>query len=287
MKKNKMLIVDDEKNFLTILENILVDAGYETITTRRGNDVLDLVKRHRPDIVLLDIVMPDIDGLRVKELMNKDKLTHDVPVVFVTVKHEVEQKIRGFNLGAYDYIVKPFDPSELLARIHSILERRSFYEKIAMTDGLTGLYNVSFFKNQLALFFKTAQRYREVFSLAIIDVDDFKKINDTHGHVVGDFVLKTFAAIAKTTIRSADVVIRYGGDEFAIILPVTNLKQATHTMHRLIKGIKGKSFAIPNSRKKLSFSVSLGITTYDAHFNNEIEMFDDADQKLYDVKRQK
>lgn len=283
-KKKRIVIIEDEKTFATFLETALSEAGYETFVVSNVAHVFKVVKEIMPDLILLDIVLPAGDGFLIKDKLNQDPSTVGIPVIFVTVKQEIPEKVKGFHLGADDYIVKPFNVDELLARVGARLSKKVFYEKISMTDGLTGLQNTRFFKNQFTLFFKTAKRYKKVFSLAIVDIDKLKHINDTYGHAAGDFILQTFASIAKKVFREADIVTRYGGDEFAIIMPETDTKQATNAMQRLNNAIRGKTFVFQDTKTKIEFSISVGIVTYDVKLKNESEMFRLADENLYKVK---
>ncbi|NQT22415.1 MAG: diguanylate cyclase [Candidatus Omnitrophica bacterium] len=284
MSKKKILIVDDEKSFVRILISILTSVGYDTFITKEGKNILDVTRNIMPDLILLDVILPDTSGFEAKAQLNEDSLTVDIPVIFLTVKNETPDKVKGFSLGAHDYIIKPFNSEELLARIDSILNRKSFYEKIAMTDGLTGLYNVNFFQRQLRIFFDEAKRYKKIFSVAAIDVNGMKRINDTQGHVAGDFILKEFAKIAKDTFRKSDVIIRYGGDEFVIIMPETKGKQAKEAVERFKSNISGRTFAFRRDKKPLSFSVSAGIASYNDKFKDNSEIFELADQRLYKDK---
>lgn len=287
MKKKKILIVDDNKTFLRTMDKILSGAGYETFPVSDGKQALEKVRKIIPDLIILDVIMPGVDGFQVKTKLNESASTASIPVIFLTIKQETLAKVKGFHLGADDYIVKPFNPEELLARIDAILNKKFFYEKISMTDTLTGLYNIRFFKRQFKLFFNTAKRYKKVFSLAIVDIDGFKGINDTRGHAVGDFILNRFALIAKKTLRQSDIIMRYGGDEFVVIMPETRKKQATEAIGRLKNNVKRKTFIFQGSKPKLSFSISAGIATYRNNFINESQMFKLADQRLYKDKRQK
>ena len=278
MRKNRIFIVDDEEDLVKILEARLSKAGYEVFKALDGGGIIRKIKEVLPDLILLDIMMEGINGLEIKAKLNEDKQAAAIPVIFLTAKDSVSDKISGLRLGADDYITKPFNFEELSMRIESALKRRAFYEEISMTDSLTGLYNFNFFKKQIGLFFNIAKRYKKRLALAIIDVDNFKSINDTYGHLAGDRVLKEVSSAARDTLRKADIITRYGGDEFAIIMPETDAKEAVTAIERLKKGLAAKTPAI---------NISAGIATYEDNIKNESKMFELADKRLYEDKNRK
>jgi len=287
MKHNRILIVDDEEDLRRLLETRLSTSGYTVISAANGEEALKQIERLTPDLILLDIMMPGMDGMAIKTELNKRTETMSIPVIFVTARDASADKIAGLKLGVDDYITKPFDANELLARIEATLARRKFYEKVSMTDGLTGVYNVAFFKKQIGLFFQLAQRHEQIFSLVIIDINDFKHINDTHGHAAGDYVLKKIAEILTEVLRDTDIITRYGGDEFVIILPETGGAHAQAAMERVKKKINNVTFHIEKNDLDLSFTLSLGISTYDDSYTSEVHMFWEADNKLYEDKKRK
>jgi diguanylate cyclase (GGDEF)-like protein len=232
-------------------------------------------------------MMPGMDGIEVKTNLSKDTSTSIIPVIFLTGMDTIADKVKGFNLGVDDYITKPFVLKELLARIDATLSRRKFYEEISMTDGLTGLYNIHYFKKQIALFLGIAKRYKKTFSLAIIDVDDFKAINDNYSHAVGDFVLKTLSSVMENTLRKSDIITRYGGDEFAVILPESNKDQAVRAMERVREQIDDKEFICKDIGIKIKFSISIGVASYRDEYENEAEIFKAADTSMYREKKAK
>jgi diguanylate cyclase (GGDEF)-like protein len=286
-EKTKILVTDDDKEIVKILYKLLTHAGYEVLTASSGEEALGKVKDDHPDLILLDIMMPGIDGMEVKAKLNEDTATASIPVIFLTGKDTVTDKVKGFNLGIDDYITKPFELKELLARVNGTLNRREYYEEISMTDGLTGLYNIHYFKKEFRLFFDIAKRYNKIFSLAIVDVDDFKNINDVYSHAMGDFVLKTLSSVMSETLRKSDIITRYGGDEFAVILPESNEEQAARALERVKEKIEGEEFFFEDTGTRISFSISAGVADYRKEFENETRMFEAADAKMYKEKENK
>jgi diguanylate cyclase (GGDEF)-like protein len=287
MTHERILIVDDEPDIAKILSLRLEANGYKTAIASNGEEALKRILQIPPDLILLDITMPKMNGLQLKNQLNKEDETRSIPVIFVTARNLSADKIAGLKLGVDDYITKPFNAEELLARIDSTIQRRKFYERVSMTDGLTGVYNVAFFKKQIGIFFQLAQRHKTIFSLAIIDINDFKIINDTYGHSVGDFVLKKIAEILRIVLRETDIITRYGGDEFVIILPETKEESAQLTINRIKEKIHGQIFRVDDTNIELSFTLSAGIATYDDTFTSEVHMFWNADNRLYEDKKNK
>ncbi len=285
--KKKILVADDEPDILRTISIMLEGEGYDVITATNGEDAVHKARSDNPDLIILDIMMPQMDGLEAQGRLKNDASTSNIPVIFLTAKSSMPDKIKGLRLGVDDYITKPFDSDELLARMELILERKSFYEEISMKDALTGAYNTHFFKKQFSLFFNMAKRYKRIFSLAIIDIDDFKKINDTYGHAAGDFILKKFYSVAKGILRGSDIITRYGGDEFVIILPESNHAQALNAMQRIRSEIEGRVFIAEPSGAKISFSISVGVTQYSEAVKTETQLFNLADSDMYKEKKNK
>ncbi len=280
----KILVVDDHQGVRELVEELLVNSGHEVRTAKTGEEALSKIKDISPDLIILDIMMPGMDGIEVKSKLNENTSTASIPVMFLTGLDSIPDKIKGLHLGIDDYITKPFHVEELRARVKSVLDRRKFYEEISMTDGLTGLYNVHYFKKEFSLFFNMAKRYNQVFSLAIVDVDKFKSINDEYTHTGGDFVLKTLSSTMRETMRKSDLIVRYGGDEFVVILPGSDGEQSKKAMERVKEKIEGKEFTCEDTGKKISFTISSGIATYDEKYENEAQMFEIADKNMYKEK---
>jgi diguanylate cyclase (GGDEF)-like protein len=286
-KQIKILVVDDDTQVLDLLDRSLTRAGYLVLMSKNGEEALVKAKEEKPDLIVLDVMMPGMDGREVKARLNENTSTAGVPVIFLTGMDTMDDKAKGFDLGIDDYILKPCNLDELELRINGALNRRKFYEKISMTDGLTGLYNIHYFKKQFDLFFNIAKRYKKVFSLAVIDIDNFKEINDTYSHATGDFVLKTLSSIMEETLRKPDIITRYGGDEFAVILPESSQKQALIAMERVKIRIDGKTFTYEEKGIEISFSISTGVAAYARNFENETQLFEAADADMYEEKRSK
>ncbi len=281
---NKILVVDDEHDCLRVLTIKLQHEGYDVICAANGQQGIDLANQVKPDVIILDIMMPDMDGFEVKAKLNKDPYTALIPVIFLSADISIESKLGGFSLRANDYITKPFNTEELLARICAILTQKHYYENLSLIDGLTGLYNHTFFKQQLLHFFNLAKRYLKPFSLIIADINDLKRINDTYGHLAGDCVLKEFSSIVSHCVRKSDMMFRYGGDEFAILLPETNISQSEAVAKKIIENISTGIVCVPNSGTEVRFSISIGAAEFDDTYRNESEIFDRADKKLYKDK---
>lgn len=283
--ENRIMIVDDEKDLVKILEKRLSSAGYRTSTAYSGEEAVKRAKEEVPDLILLDVIMPGLDGYEVRNRLKEDTCTADIAVIFLTAKTSAADKMKGFQSGIDDYIAKPFDPAELLMRVDSALERRKFYQEISMTDGLTGLFNMHFFKKELKTFFAIAKRYGHMFSLAIMDVNGLKNINDTYGHIAGDAVLKGFAGIAKKVLRESDIIFRYGGDEFAVILPGVDRGAAALAMERLKKAVAAEESVHTRFGEIVRFSISTGVADSKGSIEDEEQMLESADAEMYNNKK--
>ncbi len=289
MPKANIMIVDDELDIAEGLSRILTKAGYAVRVAHDGAEALTYASRFMPDLIVLDIMMPNLDGKSVKIALSRNPKTAEIPVIFLSAKGTPEDKVEGLELQADDYITKPFEISELVARIQTALERRRHYEAMIMRDGLTGLENFQSFKKQIEVLFHIAKRYNRLFSLAVLDVDNLKAINDAYGHQAGDSAIKLVADTMKEAFREADILIRYGGDEFVVLFPECGMEHATHALERFheLLGQKSLSLGVETATANMKVTVSAGLACYDQDIVNGPELFNRADADMYRHKGQK
>jgi diguanylate cyclase (GGDEF)-like protein len=276
-------MIDDAKSMHGIVKARLLADGLDFHSAFNGDQGLTLALALQPDIILLDVEMPSPDGFEVCQRLKADPALSNIPVIFLTGISSTEEKIRGLNLGAVDYITKPFDAAELQARVRvglRIKELLDLLSKKAMIDGLTGLYNRGYLNQRLHEELAYVARHKRPMSVIMLDVDHFKSINDTHGHGFGDTVLKGIASILQQLSRTEDVACRFGGEEFAILARETYASTAMAFAERIRIGVQSATF----SRGSISVSVtcSLGIAGSDDGTDGVI---DRADQALYESKR--
>ncbi|MBD2256480.1 PleD family two-component system response regulator [Pseudanabaena sp. FACHB-2040] len=285
-----ILVVDDAPMNLQIVGSMLDETGYATTFANNGSQAISRFKAAQPDLVLLDLMMPGVDGLEVCSAL---KATYpEIPIIFLTASHESEHLLQAFEQGAADYVTKPFSKPELLARVkthlmlkHTFSELRTALvemERLAKTDGLTGLLNRRYLFEAATQELSRAQRYGRAFSVLMVDIDHFKRINDTYGHPVGDVVIQTVASVLTEALREVDLIGRYGGEEFSIILPETPLQKATEVAERIREMIN--SLPIPAGSENLHITVSTGISGCEGGVQSIDEIFHQADKALYQAK---
>ena len=282
----KILIVDGEASNIFLLEEILFD--YELGSAVNSAEMKKYLEITVPDLILLDVVMPEENGYDLALSLSEIDEYKEIPIIFVTAKITGEDVKKGFDSGGYDYIKKPIEEFELRARIEAVLLRKKNEKKLigkAITDSLTNMYNRRhFFKllNQKIEYYKRESRS---FSLAMFDIDFFKKINDTFGHLAGDYILKQFSKCILNEIRPYDVAGRYGGEEFVVVFDNSSKKEAVHIVER-IKDIVTKKYFIYDS-SKIQMTFSCGIVSNADFVEKEITsdtLISLADNRLYNAK---
>jgi diguanylate cyclase (GGDEF)-like protein len=285
MPKNKtILVVDDTVSNLDILLDLL--APYDAIEVTNGKEALEVVHKEPIDLILLDIMMPHMDGYEVCKRLKENPQTQNIPIIFITAKTDEDSIEKAYDVGGSDYITKPFRPKELLARVKRELKLQELQQKLellASTDPLTNLYNRRYFQETATNLFALAKRETKEISFIMVDIDKFKNINDTYGHDVGDTVLQTLAKKLLLHHRKSDIVCRYGGEEFFIMLPNTSLKSAVTLAQIMRKDVADLKFNIADTT--LRFTISLGVSQTDIAQEIDIEKaLKRADEALYDAK---
>lgn len=290
----KILVVDDDPTTLRMTIEALAGYGYVIDTATDGVQAVERVRAAPPDLLLLDVMMPKMNGLEVCRIVKSSAETF-IPIILLTVKGDVDSKVTGLRLGADDYLAKPFSPLELQARVASMLRIKSLQDKInakrvelealSITDDLTGLLNHRAMQQRLRDEFMRAQRYNEPLSVIMVDVDYFKKINDTFGHLYGDRVLEKLAALLKKAVREIDIVARYGGDEFLLILPQTHFSGSLTVADRIWRAAAAETLV--TKKEVVNLTVSVGVSFFpNKNVTSVEELVNFADQALYQAKRE-
>jgi diguanylate cyclase (GGDEF)-like protein len=292
-KGNKVLIIDDNKLIRQLATTLLSKKNYNVLTAENGEQGIELAQSFKPEVILLDVMMPEVDGYEVcKRLKSNDK-TKNIPIIMVTSMTESIDKIKGLELGAADYVTKPFDHGELQARVATqakmknlwdeLQEKNLILEELSKKDGLTDLYNHRHFHERISEEFKRAKRYKLPLCCVLIDLDHFKNVNDTYGHQAGDKILKSLAEIVVGNIREVDIAARYGGEEFALILPHIALKHAVIMANRIRTNVESEIFRFNDININITISMGVaGMLDNKASSYNELIRF--ADEALYAAK---
>lgn len=235
-EKPLVLLIDDSIDVHRLLQVRLRHEQIRLAGTTRPKEAVEMAKRDVPSTILLDLDMPEMDGFEVLRALKDDSRTHNIPVIVLSALSSSEDKVTAFDLGATDYVTKPFDLSELRARLRAALRLDQLLHLLAEradVDGLTGMGNRAHFNKRWGEKVAECRRYPNPLALAMVDVDFFKRINDTYGHPAGDEVLQGVSKLLQAECRQPDVLCRYGGEEFAIIMPSTNPRDAHRVAERI------------------------------------------------------
>ncbi len=287
-----ILVIDDEEIIRNLLTDVLAEAGYEVTAVASAEEALKRVKEIPFEVVITDLKMPGMDGIEV--LRKVKKVDSDISVIVITGYATVETAVEAMREGAYDYLSKPFNMAEIRIVVGKAVERRAlikgvrkkdYYKALAITDGLTGIYNHRYFYELLERELVRTQRYPQSVSLLMIDIDDFKSYNDARGHLAGDEILRKVALVLSRAVRQVDIVARYGGEEFGIILPQAD-KEGASTLARRLRGIMEKTkFEGEEVLPRGHLTISLGVATYPEDAKSREELIQRADEALYEAKR--
>jgi diguanylate cyclase (GGDEF)-like protein len=286
--KARILIVDDDKISLKLLVGLL-KKDYILEQAESGKQALEIIEKNLPDLILLDVMMPDMDGFQVIHKLKSKERTQNIPVIFITALHSFRSEEAGLSLGAVDYIKKPFIPSIVQARVRNILtmvRHRKLLETMAHIDGLTEIPNRRYFDLVLQREWQRAMRYQNFISIAIADVDYFKQFNDNYGHAKGDQVLIALANEIKLNLkRPYDLVSRYGGEEFGIVLPKISPDKAYQLCETIRIAVERLNIAHEFSLVSKKITISIGGTTIIPQQNLELStIVEKADLQLFEAK---
>ena len=296
----RLLVVDDDPETHRLVRTWFEGQPYDVVGASDGREGLQKARSERPDVVLMDVKMPGMDGISAARALKSAPDTRHIPVVLLTACRDVAEKVEAFAVGADDYVTKPFELEEVDARIRGILHRREalavlehkvvqlttrswHLEEMLVQDEKTGLANFREFQRRLREEWRRAERYGGL-SLVMLDLDDFKKVNDSLGHLAGDRCLQEFAALVRRGARDTDLAARYGGEEFAVVLPHASTEDARRVAERIRTTVH--EFVFLADVSPLHMTVSAGIATYPSYpaIDSPEALLLAADRALYRAK---
>ena len=291
----RILIVDDHEDNVEVIRARLEAGGYQIESAADGVEALERVRQSPPDLILLDVMMPRIDGMEVARRIKADQTLPFIPIIMQTALDTVQHKVEGLGAGADDYVTKPINFAELEARVKSMLRIKLLQDelsranehlaranaelqRLAVTDALTGLHNRRNVETLLHDMFEHSIRLQEPLACAMFDIDHFKSVNDTQGHQAGDAVLQQLAGILETAAREIDKVGRYGGEEFIALLPGAGLEDAVTFAERTRQQVESHTFTFEGG--SLRRTISCGVAAFPhpriAHCEALVKAADDA-----------
>ena len=290
-----ILVADDEPVNLALIRRRLEWEHYRVETAEDGGQAVEAARRVLPDLIILDVMMPVLDGLQACHLLKEDPATRDIPVIFLSALDDTDTKVRGLGLGANDYVSKPFRVEELLARVSVAirlkLERDRLRQRaeelrrsaeaaseMSMTDALTGLLNRYGLHRALQRELSEARRYDRPLSCLLIDIDFFKAVNDSYGHAAGDTALQQAARVIADSVRGSDVVCRYGGEEFLVLAPETDARGAFSLAEKIRLAVSERLFG--DGERAFALTLSAGVAELRAGESGN-DMIARADLALY------
>lgn len=288
-KKPTILVVDDMTTTLLLIHDLLKDT-YEVKIAKSGTKALEILNAPNDiDLILLDIEMPDINGYDVCKRIKNNETIKNIPIIFITGRTSQEDEEYGLNLGAIDYITKPFNKAIVKLRIKNYLDlkiKNDMLEKLSMYDGLTNIRNRRFFDETFEKTFNEIKRDKKSLAVLMIDIDFFKPYNDNYGHGQGDETLRKVAkALEKTIKRASDFVARYGGEEFVILLKDINKDGVEAVANNLLNAVRELKITHEFSKIENYVTISIGASFYNSSSDiTKLELLLKADETLYSVK---
>lgn len=299
MAKARILIVEDSKTQADVTKEFLEKNDYEVIWAKDGTSAIKVAKTTSVDVIILDLILPDIDGKEVCRWLKLNSDTKGIPIIMLTIKSSIEDKVTGIEAGADDYLPKPYNEIELNARIYAALRTKALQDELrqknrqleellakvellAITDPLTELFNRRHLEAALEMECKKSKRYEQPLACLMIDIDHFKSVNDIYGHKAGDSVLREIARLIKNNLRAVDTVARWGGEEFIAILPQTDKEDALKAASRILEIVLNHKFEqVPERR----ITVSVGLAYSGSSIDTTEKLTHAADFALFEAKR--
>ncbi|HBM91434.1 MAG TPA: PleD family two-component system response regulator [Rhodospirillaceae bacterium] len=293
--KGNIIILEDNASDRAHLEKSLKDMSTGLTLATDLNDALQKTQTGHFDLAMVSLDLAEEDGLRLCGQLRAQEPTRTLPILLLANENEIEIVAKGLDLGANDYLIRPIESTELVARVRTQLQQKKHYDRLrkkleqslslALVDPLTGAYNRRYLDMHLPTLFERCQATNRPLSVLSLDLDHFKKINDTYGHSAGDFVLKETINRLQVNLRASDLVVRMGGEEFAVLMPETEIKTAQSASERLRRAICESTYDIPDTEEKLNISASFGVVSIN-HENDTSpqKLLDRADSALYRAK---
>ncbi len=293
---SRVLVVEDNIIDAHLIAGYLSDLPLSCRIVSTGAEAIDILQNETIDLVLLDLMLPDISGIDVCRRIKENEKTMAVQVVLATTLDDLKVKIRGIEQGADDFLVKPLHPDEIKARVTALLKKKAFMDSLAdrasaalqaaITDKLTGVYNRAYFKHFIDLEVKRTKRQGDKMALMMVDADNFKQFNDTYGHLAGDGALEMLGRVLKDSVRDVDVVARYGGEEFVVVLPYAGWPEGRSVSERLLEAVKDCSIRVCDDAEETArITVSIGLAVFPDNGLSSEQMISAADAALYTAKR--
>jgi len=281
-----ILVIEDHPDQRELLAIVLQREGYRVVTAANGLEALERLEVENIQIALSDIMMPKMDGFELIKRIRTNPALKSIYLILITARIQEGDRVRGLDLGADDYITKPFSFSELLARVRvgsRVVHYQQHLEYQTQVDSLTGLFNRRAFEKKIHEEFERSKRYHNPLSVLILDIDNFKTINDTYGHHGGDAALVKISETFREKTRQSDFPSRYGGEEFVLVLPETDQENALQVASKIHEAIRSCAFG--TTARPFRLTVSIGVSSTSTRFYSDWrEMLDDADQALYLAK---
>jgi two-component system cell cycle response regulator len=299
--KARILIVDDDPESVDLIWQWLALQGHDLLLARNGKEALEKIRATPPDLVLLDLRLPPPGGFEVARLLKQSPETRTIPLIVMTVRRDVASRVECLRIGVDDFVTKPFHWEELDATLQAALEKRRLYTaleeanqqlqaandqllRLSVTDDRTSLYNDRYLRQRLTEEFKRSVRYGTALSLILLDLDHFKKVNDRYGHDCGDAVLRQFGEILVDNAREIDIVGRYGGEEFLMVLPNTDGIKAAIVGERVRKATEDFLFRYQDQIVRLTTSAGISSVPTNRELREEEQFVRAADEALYRAK---